>query len=867
MGGLWRRLNRSRAEDDVSLEVEFHLEMRAKEFEATGMSPEAARRAAESSFGDVDGISARLVTARRGRDHRRRWRESWSGFVSDVRRAARMLRRDPGFSIATVLTLGVGVALVTAWAALATAYLVKPLPFPAVDRLVTVSGPGAPDWRDAPEVFEIAVSWDLDALSIIGEGRPQSVRTSWITAGWFELSGARAKLGRLFREDETGPDGRAVAVISDALWQTRWGGDPDVVGRTFTAYSVDRPEESEVFTIVGVLEPDFWFLNGFTEVLAPLRGGRPSYMARLRSGVSPAEAQAVVRRWAETRGRESSDVTLRRAQDAYVEQVRPVLLTLGGVVGLVLVIALGNALSLVLVRALGREREFAVRAAIGAGRGRVARQLLTEGLVLAGAAAVAGVVFASAMLVVTRDVVPAILGTGVPGGTDALSIDGRVLAVAVGACAVIGVTLALVPLIGLWRPALSTLREGGRGTASRGRQRIRSALVALELALSLALAVGAGLLLRSALHLDRQPLGFEPEGIVALEAAVRQTEFPEPAARAELFDRMETTIEREVPGLEATIASWAPLARAWSLPVETPERPGTGREDDPAAFVTSVAPDYFGELAIPLLEGRPFNRDDRLATEPVAIVSRALAERLWPSGGAVGGRIRLVPEGGVAASIHGGPPVWRTVVGVAGDVTNTLTGENPAGLYFPVAQVPPTLAEIILRAPAGTVPVEAAREAVWQVYPDVPLDDLRRLDEVVAAATLPARFLAWLVSAFGGFALALAAIGIYGVVAFAVNQSRRDVAIRIALGATGGRVAFAFVVHQAAWIGAGLLAGLAGAYALSSTLRAQLHGIDPADPLTWLAATTAVGCIALLATWVPARRAARMEPSRMLQGD
>jgi predicted permease len=864
-GWFWRRHGRGAPGAEVSRELEFHLEMRAREYEARGLSPESARVAAMESFGDVEAIGERLTSERRRRSRMARARESWSGAADDVRRAVRLLRRSPGYSAAIVLALAVGLAVITAWSALATAYLWRPFPFPAADRLVQIWGTGGPDWMDPPELFEHVVSWDLDVLSIVGGGPPQSVRTSWITPDWFEVSGARPRLGRLFGGEEAGPGAAAVAVIGHGLWQTRWGGDPGVIGRTFTAYSSDRPEESEVFTIIGVLEPGFWFVNDFTEVLVPLRAGRGAYMATLREGVTVSEADAAVRAQA-VEADPDADVRVRDAREAYVERVRPVIRAVGGAVAMVLAIALGNALSIVVVRTLGREREFAVRAAIGAGRGRIARQLLAEGMLLSALSALAGLALAWLTLSVARGALPSMLGLGVPGGVEALRIGGTGLGVAVGACVLTGIVLALAPLLNVWRPALfASLRDGSRGTATRGRQRTRSALVAAELALSLALTVGAGLLVRSALHLHDRPLGFRPDGVAALSITLRQTEYPAAADRAALFDRIEAAIESAVPGIAVSTVGWAPMARSWAFPVETPERQAVG-DQAATAFATVAGTDYFETLGIPFLEGRSFGAEDRAGAEPVAIVSASLASRLWPGGGPIGQRIRVAPD---EDAPMGGQrdPVWRTVVGVVPDVVKTLTEENPPDLYYPVAQAPPRFVEVVVRDPAGRVRLGPVRDAIWSVAPDIPLDDVRWLEEAVTTATLPSRFLAWLVSAFGGFALALAGIGVWGVVAYTVRQGRRDVAIRMALGATGARVARAFVMRQAVWIGGGLLIGLAGARALSGLLRSQLYGVEAGDPATWLAAVLTVATVGLAASWLPARSAAATDPGRLLKGD
>jgi putative ABC transport system permease protein len=871
-GWFWRRHGRGDPDEEVDREVAFHLKMRAQELEERGMDPESARELAATSFGDVQAIRGILRSARRRRYVQRTRRERVAEWAYDVRHAGRLLRRNPFFTAGVVATLGAGIALIAVWASLEEAYEGRTLPFPDAERLVMVQGMGAPEWRDMPESFEQSVSWDLDVLSIVSD-RPETVETSWVTADFFTITGARPELGRFFRTAETGPGSPAVAVISHALWQRRWGGAPDIIGRTFRAYSSDRPDEAEVFTIIGVLPADFWFTNRFHEVLAPLRSPRAAYMAKLRPGVRLGEAEAQLRRLASPRDTARADLRLVPIRAAYLERIRPMLAALGGAVLLVLGIAFGNAASLVLVRATAREPEFALRSAIGAGGGRLGRQLLVEGVWFSALASLSGVVLAWLVLRFTGGLLPRILGTPVPGASAGLVFGKAAAGAAILVFVLLVVTLAVVPLHRVWRPGLPlTLTEGARGMVGQARQRARSVLVAGELALSLSLLIGAGLLVRNALHMQAQPLGFDPDGLVAITASLRQREFEEAASRSELFERLAAGIERGVPGVSAEIVGWAPLSRSWSFPVETPEP--AGAEPTASAFITSASPGYFGLMGIALLRGRTFEPTDRAGAPPVAIVSEGLARRVWPGGDPIGQRIRIAPVEramgssgwmGRSGSGFSSDEQWRTVVGVVADVTKTLVDENPPDLYYPLDQAPPMLVEFVVRGLTGGAGLAAAREAMWTVNPEIPLDEVRWLEEELGAALLPSRFLAWLLSAFGGFAILMAVTGISGVVAYEVSQRKREVAIRMALGATSDSVVGAFLRSSAAFLSAGLLIGLGGGWAVSRLISHQLHGVSASDPLTWVGAAAGLALVALIATWLPARRAARTEPMQVLQ--
>jgi predicted permease len=862
--GRWlnRVLGREDERAEVEREIAFHLEMRRREYEAAGMTAEDAKQAAERSFGAVEEIMAELRRGRKDRGRQERWRSRSSGWLSDSRLAMRTLGRSPVFLVAVLLTLGTGIALTVTTASVLNAYLLQSMPYPEADRLVLLQGEGAPDWQTPPREFARAASWDLDALSIVSGGTPERVWTSWISPGLFDLLGVRPAHGRFFTDSEAGAGGASVAVISHDLWQRRWGGDPGVLGQTFAAYSDDRPDDAEVFTIVGVLPQEFWYFNRFTEVLAPLRVGRPTYIALLAPGVTSAVAADAVRRVAREEGRDGARVQVIPMHEEYVQTLRPTLYSVAGAVLLVFLIACGNAAVLLIVRASAREREFAVRAAIGAGRGRISRQLIVEGLVLSMVAAGVGMLLAAGLLASIRHFVPLFIGAEVPGGAAALRIDAIVLTGTVFVTTLVGVFFGMIPMIAGGRPDLSrALTEGARGMEARRGQRLRSALVTAELALSLALLVGAGLLIRSAGHLQGLQLGFRADGVMAMPLSLRERSFGEPADRAAFWDALLERVQADVPGASVALVNWAPFSRVGGIPIDTPEQPAPD-SGGPTAMVQVASDEYFGVMEIALQRGRTFDERDQLGGLPVAVISQSLGARLWPNEDPLGRQLRVAARGRMNPEEA---PEWSTVIGIVDGVRKTLTLENPPDLYMAMAQEPSFGAELIVRDPAGRTRVQSVRDAVWRLNPEVPLNEVRWIEDDVRAASLPSRFLASLLTAFAVFAVLLASMGLYGVVAYGIERRRRDIAIRMALGADRGRVLRMLLAEGARLVGLGLLAGLAGAFALSSILRSQLYGISRTDPLTYVLVAIALILAAFAATFLPAHRATRSEPMRELQ--
>jgi predicted permease len=858
-GWFWRRLGREDVKRDVEREIGFHLEMRAREFEAQGLDAQAARAAARSAFGDAQDIARECRDERQLRARQRRRVEMWHGVRGDARFALRSLGRRPSFFLAVVLTLGIGVGLVTATASLLNAYLFRALPYPNSDRLVFVQGFGAPDWRTKTDVLERVAAWDLDALSIVSGAQPERVWTSWVTPGFFDVLGIRPAQGRLFTEAEAAVGGARVAIISHGLWQRRWNGDRNVLGQTFSAYSDDRPEEAEVFTIVGVLPPEFWYFNRFTEVLAPLRAERSVSLATLAPRVSVADAQRVLAAQARQRNAQRADVRVIPVREQFTERIRPVLTAIAGAVALVLLLACGNAAALLLVRATGREREFAIRAALGAGRVRLGRQLLIEGLTLAAGAALVGVIAAWLLVSLGGGLFMRIMGTQAPGGEAALRIAGPPLLIALLASTLAALVFALIPQLVATRVRVAGSLVGTRTTDSLRRQRARSVLVAAQVALSLALLIGAGLLVRSARYLERLELGFAATNVGALDLSLRQSTYGDAAARAAFYTQLVARLHERVPGVRVALARSAPFSNFGASALETPERLADSAAAQ--AQITVTSPEYFQTLGIRLLSGALYDRTHAHASPPVALVSETLARRLWPGLDPLGRRVR-VASNPMNPSVPPGP--WATVIGVVGAVRKTLTEENSPDLYLPIAQSPPIAAELVMRDPSGRGRLEQVRRAVWSLNPEMPLNEVRWLEDDIAQASLPARFLATVLSGFAAFAVLLANLGLYGLVAYAVAQRRRDIAIRMALGATQPAVVGAFLRQGALLVAAGIAGGVAAGFSLTRLLQGILYGIAPNDGLTYAGVSLLLAFTAMTASWIPARRATRIDPMRAL---
>jgi predicted permease len=795
--------------------------------------------------------------------------------LTDLRHAVRLLLHARGFTTTVILTLGLGLTLCTTAMVVVNAYLFSDLPYPAAERLYTVRY-GAPgqdqprgmeqlDWRSLDDVIEHPVAWDLDAFYLLGGENADVIHGAWVTPGFVQGLGIQPAMGRGFEPSAFAAGGRNEVLISHRLWHSRYGGDPSIVGRTFTAYVSDRPEETERFTIIGVLPQGLWHINGYTDILAPLRAPTYPYLARLREGVS-AEAAAARITALVTAGAASvpqhwrAEVLPAHAQ--YVATVRPLLRTVTAAAVLVLLVACGNVATLLLVRGTRRQKEMAVRSALGAGRWALARMLVVEALVLGVAASCLGLFATRLTLDAIAPLLQQQLGRIAPGGSAALALDIRAVIAVIGAGMLAGVVCALASLVTSLRPRLSSGLQGGGRTATdgTGSQRIRAVLIALEIAASLTLVVGSTLMLRTVVGLLHIDLGFSGERILNTSVTLRQNRYPDAVTRLALYDRMSTRLAA-VPGTESVgmTTAW-PLQQGRLRPVGA-DAPGS---TPMRAAVQGVNDAYFATLDIPILAGRAFTAADRLGTDPVVLVSDTLARTLWPGDSPLGKRL-IVPQ-----DQDRGEPVSisRLVIGVVRDVRQLPADENLVDVYLPILQAPGRFVFVLLRT--GGDPARwlaPVRTAFRDVDPEMAVQAGRPLLTALHEATSRPRFLAWLLGSFAGIAALLALVGAYGVIAYAVRQREREIAVRLAIGADPARITRLFLRQGGGILLAGLVLGLGGALGAGRVIESQLFGVTPRDPASLAAAVAAFATAGLFAIWWPSRRAAATDPALALRSE
>jgi putative ABC transport system permease protein len=797
---------------------------------------------------------------------------------TDIRIALRTLLKARGFTATLVFTLGLAMALCAAVLLVVNAYLIRELPYPAASRLYSVryAPPGerppqdmeALNWRSLDDVIEHPIAWDLDMFYLIGGEHAESAPGAWVTPGFMQGLGIEPAIGRGFDADAFASGSPQVALISHSLWQRRFAGDPAVVGRRFEAYVSDRPEEAETFTIVGVLPAGFWHVNPYTDILTPLRAETYPYFVRLRGGVPAADAAAritaLVR--AGARGvRHDWQAHLIAVHDGYVASVRPVLRAVGAAAGLVLLVAAANVAALLLIRATRRQREVAVRMALGAGRRGIVRLLAIEGVLLAFGATAVGLIAGGLAIAWLAPVVQRELGRPAPGGAPAFSIDAPILLMSAGGGVLLAFACALVPLAASWRSNLQqALHSATRSaTESRGSQRARSALIALEIAASLALVAGSTLMIRSVVRMVGVDFGIRADRVLSVPLTLRQRSYPKAADRLAFYERLLPRLS-EIPGVDsASLGNWYPLQQPRTQDVLAEaggQRLGAGRAAK--APVLAAAPGWFETLGVPIVAGRGFTAADREGREPVAIVSQSLARQLWPHGGELGSRVFVSNDD----EETGGRSTARVVVGIARDVKQTQADENLADLYVPLLQAPSRFAQIYVRtsgAPAAWL--AAVRAVVRDIDPEVTLDRSESLQAGIAAQSARPRFLAALLATFALVAGLLALVGIYGVIAYAVRQREREIAVRMAIGADPQRITRLFVRQGLVVLAAGLVLGVIASLGAGRLLASQLFGVTPGDPGSLLLASSAFAAAGLLAVWWPARRAAATDPAGVLK--
>jgi len=807
--------------------------------------------------------------------------------LADLRYAVRALRKSPGFSAAAILTLALAIGSNTAVFSVVNGVLLRPLPFAEQDRLFMLgeqsrqggfrppSYPTFLDWQAQSSAFVDLAYVRGGGQRLTGPEGVQSVIVSVVSPGFFATLGERPLMGRLFTPEEERA-GTHVAVLSYALWQGRFGGDPHILGKTLSL-------TAGVFSVVGVLPHDVAYppwaneqlylpiaTVAATERVLTQRGFHADcrIIGRLKPGVTAEQAKtaldAVARREAAAYPEFNADwISVRQfpLRDEILGETTPrQLLVLLVAVGLVLMIGCVNVANLTLARAGARGRELAIRSALGAGRGRVVRQLLTESLVLASVGAVLGVVIAHGAIALLKRAAPGVLPR-----LETVRVDGWVLAFALGVTVITAVAVGLFPALRAARPDLTdSLKQGTAGAGTgRGRQRLRGALVTSEIALAVVLVVGAGLLIRSLWQLRAVNPGFDAQGLVTFWISPPPTRAQNPARLAALYTQVEDAA-RALPGVTSVaLTNFTPLSPAGlPSPVEIPGR-APDPERDPRVWFMTVSPGYFRTMRIPLRGGREFTEGD-LSGGPAVIVNEAFARAFWPGLDPIGRQVTL--HKAVQGRPDFGDPLPGTVVGVVGDVRK-FSLDTPAEpqVYVPFTRnVWGHMSLVVRTAVVPTGFLATLSRTVRQVDPDIPMtlsDGRSAADTIDITAGLESRQLdTWLLGSFAAAALLLAAIGIYGLLAYAVGQRRRELGIRLALGASRGDVMAQVVGDGIRLAGMGIGVGVLLALAVTRLLTALLYGVRATDPATFVGVVALLTLVSLVASYLPARRAARVDP-------
>jgi putative ABC transport system permease protein len=806
------------------------------------------------------------------------------GLRQDIRYALRSMRRSLGFTFTVLLTLGIGIGANTAIFSFVDTMLLRPLPYPQAERMVMLwqdfSASGGPEqeWFTPPDFRDVRdragtlaavtalVNW---APSLTGGGEPERLTGAFVGAGWFEVTGVRPGIGRGFDEADERGDGRVV-VLSRGLWERRFGADPSIVGRSIQL-------NGEAHEVVGVMPAGFRapFLQGaelwrpFTEsTFSPgCSQSRGCYvmrvMGRLSGGVAPEQVQAELAtiaaaiREEDPEGKTGLQLTAVGMQEQLVSPVRPALLALLGAVGLLLLIACVNIANLLLARSAAREREVAVRTAVGARRPAILRQLLVESSVLGLAGGAAGVLLSLWGVQVLRAMSPA----GTP-RIDEVAVDARILAFAFGLSLLTGLLFGLAPALQLARTDLTrALREAAGPRSGGARRRMRSILVVAQLAIALTLLAGAGLLIRSFLHLQAVDPGFNPDNVLVVNLAFPASRYPDAtrtaAAIAELTDRLATRQGVVAAGASTIVPLVAGGDSDISFIIDG-QPPPRDRTSAPVAWYRQVTPGYFDAMEMRLLRGRGIEPTDHADALRVAVVNETLARRWWPEGNVLGSRI--------ATSLDG-PRI--TIVGVVADVRHTGPAQDTRGeLFLPLAQQPARSAAIVVRAtgdPLDIVP--AVRAIVREVDADLPLSGIGTMQQAMRQAVAMPRLYLSFFTFFAAVALVLAAIGIYGVTSYAVTQRTAEIGVRMALGANAADVQRLVLRRALLLVSIGLATGTALALALSRLLAGLLFNLSPTDPATFIVIATLLAVVAVVASWLPARRATRVDPLRALRAN
>ena len=806
-----------------------------------------------------------------------RWEDE---MFQDLRFGLRILLKNPGFTFVAALTLALGIGANTAIFSVVNAVLLRALPFKDADRLVAlwesnprnmqneVAAANFLDWREQNQVFEQLAALSYASIALTGGDEPERLQAAVVTPSFFFTLGTPASLGRVFLPEEEKPGAAPVAILSHGLWRRRFAADPNLIGKTITLNGIDR-------TVVGVMPLDFqlpfptnrqvdlWLPRIFSAGLSANRVAHFLYVfARLKPNVTAAQAQsemeAVARRLEQQYPDTNTSVSVRLnpLQEQIVGAVRRPLLLLLGAVAFVLLIACANVANLSLGRAAARAPEMAIRSALGASRLRVIRQLLTECMLLAGLGGALGLLLAFWGVRLLIAVGPTTLPR-----LKEVSVDGQALGFTLLVSLLTGLIFGLAPALQAMTPDLNaSLKGGGRGAGAGLRPRARNLLAVAEVALALALLLGAGLLMRSFGRLLRVDPGFKPDHALAMDIALPSAKYGQGNQQAAFFQQALRRIE-SLPGvISAGAALNLPLSGSNATTgVTADDRPTPFPPDIPQIDYRIISSNYFRALGIPLRTGRDFIERDAPGNSAVAIINESLARRFWPNEDAVGKRL----------TIHEKPPVSCEVVGVVGDVKHyRLDAEAKAEIYVPYLQRPNDFMHIVARTAADPLQfVPAIRRELAEVDKDQPVHNIKTMEQLFAESISQPNFNMLLLSVFAAVAMVLAAIGIYGVISYSVTQRAHEIGVRMALGARGADV-LKLVMRQGLTLAiTGVAVGLAGSFALTSLMKTLLFEVSATDPVTFVIVPSLLAAVALLACWIPARRATKVDPIRALRNE
>jgi predicted permease len=805
----------------------------------------------------------------------------------DIRFSFRMLRKAPAFTVVAVIVLALGIGANTAIFSVVNAVLLQPLPFPDPDRLVQVwhvppqkSFPGMTkfsvspanylDWASQNHSFEGMAIYGYANYNLTGTGEPESISAIRVSPEFFSVLRARPILGRTFAPEENQTGHGQVAVLSQAFWQSHFASTPNIVGQTISL-------NSQSYTVIGVMpaqlsfptssdpkaQPQLWTPLAWTDEQRAVRGNHNYHVvARLRPDSDVTQAQAEMSTIssrleqqypADDKGWGAVVVPLR---DELVGQVRPALMILLGAVAFVLLIACANVANLILVKVLARRKEIAIRTALGASSIRVLRQVLSETLLLSLAGGALGLVVAQFGV----RLIVAFLAQRLPRAAD-IAVDGWVLVFTLVISLLTGIIAGLVPAFRATKTNLNdSLKQGlGRTDADSSGNRTRSVLVVAEVALSLVLLIGAGLMIRSMSRLHDVDPGLDSHNVLTMTLELSRVKYGEPVQQVEFFDQLLQRV-RVLPGVESAGAIDAlPLVDGGSIqPVAAEGHPAVAMSEQPEVAVRAIEPGFIHTMRIPVLQGRAFTSADAADRPAVVLISQSMAKRIWPGENPLGKHVTLTFS----------PKKSREVVGVVGDVKQDgLNVVDPsATLYLPIAQYPTPYISLVVRTtsfPSALVPSIA--NAVHEIDREQPVLDVITMDEILADSLSHQRFNMLLLAAFSGLALLLAAIGIYSVLSYSVRRRVREIGVRMALGADRGDVLRMILGQGArlAFIGAGI--GILAAFGLTRLMASQLFGVTATDPITFLSVAILIVLVALVACYVPARRATRVEPAVALR--